>query len=338
MKTTVGRFFEILGTSYLFQEAETAKHKFHWAVTTPIFLTLLLGSMALGVALLKAGYNVQEGVPLEESDIPGPMQLVGLFLPCWFTLGFWVKLVEKRSVATLGFSKPRNLTKFSKGLLQGSGLMTAIVLVNWLVGGYEFQLSEQQLPTTTILTAIAALLVGFFIQSGAEELWLRGWLMPILGARHSKTAAILFPITLFVLMHGWSEGQPVYTVFSLILFTCLVTLLALRDGTISGVIGLHTGWNWSAGQLFGLNITNTSFGTESFLVFQSGDNIYLSGGSGGPEWSVATFIILTLCLVWLVRNIHKSGIYRGPNPGTKGNPRPLAASPAAVTPAPANHS
>lgn len=306
----IKRFFNTLGNSYLFNEASTAKRQFHWSINIIVFIALVLGSMALGAFILKALAGVPKGQSLEDANIPGTLQLVGLFLPGWFALGLWVKLVEGRSILSVGFNRSGNAKRFAIGLFQGIALMSSIILTNWLLGGYELTAADQHFPTTAIATTIGLLLIGFIIQSGAEELWLRGWLMPVIGARYSKSAAIVIPVLIFVALHGMPDERPFYTSFSLLAFTLLVTLIALKQGSLTGVIGLHTGWNWSAGQLFGLNITNSSMGQESLLHFKVTGGVLISGGQGGPEWSLATLFILLLSLAWVVTNIYQNGIYK----------------------------
>ena len=93
----------------------------------------------------------------------------------------------------------------------------------------------------------------------------------------------------------------------------VVTLMALRQGSVAGALGMHAAWNWSSGQLFGLNISNASFGKESIFRFEEVGGVMTSGGSGGPEWSIATLVVLSFYLIWLVRDVHRNGVYRSPD-------------------------
>jgi len=310
MVTALKQFFTTLSNSYLFTEAQSGKRTVHWALVVPVFLVILFGGMALGVWALRVTGIEDPGTTLDNSSTPGWLLLTSLFLPSCLLAALWVRLYEGRPVRSLGFSRPGSGRRFLKGLLIGVGMMSTIVAINWAVGGYEFDISAQPQITLSLVVAIGTLLVAFTIQAGAEELILRGWLMPIIGARYNRVAAILIPGLAFVALHGMPEGRPLYTGLSLILFTLVMTFWALRDGNIAAVAGIHTGWNWSAGQLFGLNISNSAWGKESLLLFTPQGDVAISGGTGGPEWTVATLIVLGACFCWLVRDIHLKGIYR----------------------------
>lgn len=307
---TMKQFFETLSNSYLFDQARSGRRTVHWALIVPALLVILFGGLSAGVLLLRATGLVPDGVPVEDSTAPGWLLLTVLFLPSWILTALWVRFYEKRPALSAGLSRPGGGKRLIGGMVIGIGLMSLVVVINWAAGGYTLDPVQQTTPSGSILLVILLLLAAFTIQGGAEELVLRGWLMPVIGARYNRTAAILLPLILFVLLHGMPEGRPAYSGFGLFLFTAAMTLWALRDGDIARAIGVHAGWNWAAGQLFGLNISNSSWGSESLLkVSQTGGTV-LSGGTGGPEWSLATLFVWGGCCAWLVYTVTRSGVYR----------------------------
>lgn len=304
------QFFSAVNNSYLFDQARTGRRTVHWLLLVPVLPVLMLGGIAAGVLLLRFTGVVPAETAIEDSDAPGALLLLALFIPIWVTVGLWVRLYERRSLLSVGFARPGGVRMFAIGLLQGMALMVLVVVINWLAGGYVLDPDRQAWPTLSVLATVFMLLIAFAVQGGAEELALRGWLMPVIGARYNRVVAILLPVFLFVLLHGAPEGRPMYGGVSLTMFTLAMTLWALRDGSIARAIGVHAGWNWSAGQLFGLNISNSSWGTDSIFYFTQVGGTKLSGGSGGPEWSLATLVVWTACVAVLASSILRHGVYR----------------------------
>jgi|GEM_PF-1620957 len=312
MKKALTHFFGHLGNSYLFTEATSGKRTLHWAIIPLVFFGLAVLGITLG-ALAEVGLgNAGKAAEGGEGTFKGVSVLFTLFGPAILMLALWVYFYEGRAIRSLGFSRRGGTKRFFTGMAIGVSMMSIVVLINWAAGGYALNTAALSLTSPELIAGIAFLLVGFTVQAGAEELYLRGWLMPVIGARYPRVIAILLPAFAFVALHGNPEGRPFYTAFGLLFFTLIVTLWSLRDGSIAAAAGWHAGWNWASGHLFGLNISNTSFGDKSLLDFEPAGSVYTSGGTGGPEWTVAATALLLIALLWLIRDIYKSGVYQRP--------------------------
>ena len=107
-----------------------------------------------------------------------------LFSTLYFQLGtfaftalvifFWVKVVEKRPVRTLGFFKGNIWLNMLKGWGLGTLLLLVSFLGTYLLGGLEFVKVDFSQKT---LLYILSLIPFWFIQGGTEELVTRGWLL-----------------------------------------------------------------------------------------------------------------------------------------------------------------
>jgi hypothetical protein len=67
-------------------------------------------------------------------------------------------------------------------------------------------------------------------------------------------------------------------------------------------IGIHTGWNFAEGSLFGTAVSGSNVGASAIRAKLAGPEL-LAGGRFGPEASIVTVMVLlvaTVILLWLV--------------------------------------
>src|SRR6059058_3491060 len=117
--------------------AEPARGWIPWGPLTPVLGIAMVAASVLGASL-----------PLEHwrlvDDHDNPDGLIGLiaFLPATFTtLGLvvlgWVRLVERRPLATIGLVRKGSATGFARGLLTGVVMIAVLVLAIWGMGGFR---------------------------------------------------------------------------------------------------------------------------------------------------------------------------------------------------------
>jgi hypothetical protein len=73
-------------------------------------------------------------------------------------------------------------------------------------------------------------------------------------------------------------------------------------------IGIHTGWNFAEGSLFGTAVSGNTYGNSLTTAKLIGPDI-LTGGRFGPEASVVAVIVLsvvTTFLLWRIARLRRS--------------------------------
>jgi membrane protease YdiL (CAAX protease family) len=150
----------------------------------------------------------------------------------------------------------------------------------------------------------AGLLLGtllMLVQTAGEEVYVRGWLQPVLGRAFDGLVAVALAAAVFVLLHLIVGARAPLTLFNLFLAGTWFGLLALRTGGLAAPIAAHFGWNWAEGVLLGLD-PNPGVG-----LFGAVFNLDLRGSAvwgGSPEGlnaSLATsFVLVALILPLLV--------------------------------------
>jgi membrane protease YdiL (CAAX protease family) len=151
----------------------------------------------------------------------------------------------------------------------------------------------------------AGLLLGtllLFVQTAGEEVYVRGWLQPVLGRAFGGFVAVALAAAIFVVLHLIVGARSPLTLFNLFLAGAWFGLLALRTGGLAAPIAAHFGWNWAESVLLGLD-PNPGVG-----MFGAVFNLDMRGPAawgGSPEGlnaSVATsFVLVALILPLLVR-------------------------------------
>ena len=152
------------------------------------------------------------------------------FLQSWFR--------DRRPPAALGLSRPR----WAVFAMWWGG---AVVLVAPLLA---IACAEQNvwslLPASLLAAAGAA--PFFFIQSSAEEIMFRGWLLQTISARHGALIGLIASSLLFALLHLDPIETPLGMVVGVLARVPLgmaLGLLALRYSNLWAGFGLHAGWN-----------------------------------------------------------------------------------------------
>ena len=138
--------------------------------------------------------------------------------------------------------------------------------------------------------------VAFLIQGLSEELLCRSYLMVSLSRSLPLWVCVMINALLFSLLHVGNPDVSLLGLFNILLFGIFASLLTLRRGSIWMVAGLHSMWNFSQGNLFGIPVSGRD-GLPSLLTATTTDGIWqtlFGGGSFGLEGGL--FVTVTLIL------------------------------------------
>jgi membrane protease YdiL (CAAX protease family) len=280
----------------LYGPREPAHRRTWTAAAVPlILLFFILGQLVTIFGVLKPmGFHKAD---LETQWLPLVIQLVGFGVTSLLLLA-WVRLFERRSPTVLGLNG-QALRRYVRGLAVGVGFLCCVIALIWLTGGYRVEgHGVWTAPSPLLFLPILALFGGFMIQGATEELLMRGWLMQLVASRHGLVAAIVINAALFALMHGGNidpSKELVLALANLVLFAVMISLYAIKEGSLWGVCAWHTAWNWLLGVGFGLEVSGGRIPVQSLVVDlapNAGAPWWLTGGAFGPEASVATTAVL----------------------------------------------
>ncbi|WP_460800097.1 lysostaphin resistance A-like protein [Microbacterium sp. GXF0217] len=273
------------------QDALSGKRVTRWWLS----YILVLGVFILGIpgivgAVFQQTWKTAAGTPeaqFQEAVTFGA-GLLGLFL--------WVWLFERRSLASLGFRRPGwGILTLILGVLVGIVLNAIPTLFLWGVGAYKVAPAPENAASGfSALPTLLLLVVFVLIQSGTEETLTRGFMLQSSGVALPGWLAVLIPAVVFTLFHGVTTKP--FAFASIFLFALLVTFVVLRQGGLWIAIGIHTGWNYAMGNIFGIPVSGLPPHSASamFLAPSAGAPDWLTGGEFGTEASLPADIVLGL--------------------------------------------
>lgn len=208
----------------------------------------------------------------------------------------WCKLIEKRSLYSMGFSKKRALASYVTGLLVGLVMFSLVYLICASTGAIRFAGINPDVNVSLILL----FLLGFLIQGASEEIFLRGFFM-ISAARNLPIGgAIAVSSIFFSLMHMSNTGFGLMPVINLALFGVLASLYMLRFNNIWGICALHSMWNFAQGNIFGCPVSGLNVGESVFISEIDEIRAMTNGGVFGPEGGIAVTLVLIVSIMLVV--------------------------------------
>lgn len=207
---------------------------------------------------------------------------------------FWVKVIEKNSLSSLGFVKKNWLKYLGWGILLSLLQMGVIALVYQVGGIGTFELNELSLEP---ILFILGLFPFWLLQGGTEEVATRGWLLTRIAARTNLPLAIAISSSLFGILHLGNSGVTVLSVLNIVLDGVLAGLLFIYTDSIWLVVAQHGTWNYVQGNLLGFQVSGTGADASIFSFTMGSGPDWLTGGEFGAEGSIITTLVLLVSVV-----------------------------------------
>ncbi len=229
-----------------------------------------------------------------------------------------VRWIERRQATELTAREgPR---EFGAGAALGLGLFTAVMLILWIARAYQ--------PTGWGgFRGIASGFLFALMAAVLEEILFRGLLFRLLAKIFGTWGALAITSVLFGAAHAFNRGATVWSSFA----------IALEAGMLLGAayavtqrlwmpIGLHVGWNFTEGSLFGMSVSGLS-STKGVVSGTLHGSAFLTGGAFGPEASIVAVVVCCVAAFILMRRIRRLGRVEPPiwvSPAETSEPSVLA--------------
>ena len=234
----------------------------------------------------------------KQSWIPDWWNILDLLSFLYTIIAFflWVRFIEKRPIRTMGFSKGNGLSEFAKGVLVGAIMITTVLVVFFITGDAKFERIQFSLP---FLVSWMLVLIGYILQTAAEEIYIRGWLVPIISYHKNAYLAILIASTMFSYFHLDNNGASWLSTLHLFIFGLFTAVYAMKRGNIWGPCGFHFAWNFIMGNVYGFHVSG--YDSESSLMyFTTSNRTFITGGQFGPEGGIPGLVVFILALLWAI--------------------------------------
>ena len=220
------------------------------------------------------------------------------------TVGIWLILIPlclivKPFRSDLAMLSPRRRGNRPAMLLFGLtlGLLTNLAVAAAAMLSGSFQLEFVRLEPDWLLL----LFLGVLVQSGAEELLCRMFLMSRLRQLFPKTpaVAILGNGLMFTALHLANNGINLPGMISLVATAVELSLVVYCFDSLWAAILAHTAWNFTQSIVLGLPNSGHVFSYSVYGLTDQGAAGFAYDPSFGLEGSAAACIVLVLCCVAL---------------------------------------
>lgn len=196
-----------------------------------------------------------------------------------------------------GGSRGNTRREFGLGVLIGFVMNGVCVLAAWLHGDLDFS-AGRFYPVYLLVTFLCVL-----IQSGSEEMLMRGYMYGALRERYPVWVAVAANSLLFGVLHLLNPGVTVFSVLNIVLIGVALSLVMVLRESLWMAVAIHTMWNYTQSILCGLpNSGIISKGSFLQLEAVSGSLLYdVNFGVEGALPALLTELALCVGLVLAAR-------------------------------------
>lgn len=254
-------------------------------------LVLLFGAV---LSVIGAALGIVDFTGMDPDSLDSPYLLLAPLAA--ITLATWLarRHLDRRSFQSLGLVVDQHaVTDLLLGMLMPAGLFALVFFVEmafgWLqVTGTAFESSS----LAQVLGHLIQGLVVFIIVGYQEELLSRGYQLQNLAPSLGLPLATFISSGVFALMHIFNPGASVVSTLGILAAGFFLALGWLRTGQLWLPIGLHIGWNYFQGTIFGFAVS----GTAGFHLIEHSVQgpVLLTGGSFGPEAGLTGWLAMAL--------------------------------------------
>lgn len=209
---------------------------------------------------------------------------------------------EAFKVCGYPLSRPGKIAvQYLLGLAAGFAMMSGVCLILRLSG--QISMSFAGLREGVIPVFILNLIM-WIPQGASEEILFRGYMMPRIETRYKRAFAVFFSSVLFSVFHSLNAGYTPLASVNLFLIAVLFALIYIKTGNIWMTSAMHTAWNLSQGNIYGLQVSgNEAHAALVSTTYTAGAKDIITGGKFGPEGGLAVTAVTVVCMVIVIISI-----------------------------------
>lgn len=266
-------------------------------IVVGLAVSLLLGLVALMLGVLDITTN---SIKLDQSILSAISAAVEVIV---ITAATWParRFLDRRTFTSLGLHlNRRTIPDLVFGIGLGALLMALIYAFESAMGWLDFEAWAWELePAPQVVIGLLGALVLYLGVGYAEELLSRGYHLQNLRDGLNLPLALLISSAVFGLLHLGNPNADWISTLSIVLAGLFLAYGWARTRELWIPIGLHIGWNFFQGTIFGFPVS----GTEGYhLIRQTVEGpVEITGGAFGPEAGLVSWAVMLVgaALIWL---------------------------------------
>ena len=253
--------------------------------------------------------------------------LLGLFtqIVSIFAILGLCRLIEKRKAWTLGFKKRHMLKEYGIGMLAGFLMMAVAVAAGLITGALKIRFNQEILQPK-VFGIMVLYFFGFLIQGMNEEVLCRGYFLTSLARKKGNVwMGIIVSALVFAALPLGNPGIGVLSFCNLTLFGIFAGVYYIKRGDLWGIGALHSLWNFTQGNVFGVLVSGLRTPGSLFLADPVEKLNILNGGTFGLEGGLIVTVILVVGTLLLLKLPQKDVAAEEIVPAETAVPEPTAA-------------
>ena len=220
------------------------------------------------------------------------------------------RFLDRRSFVSLGLKfNPRAIGDIFIGIAIAGLMMLLIYVLEYIFGWLEFEgFVWQTQPGQRVLYSTLEMVLLFCIVAVDEELLSRGYHLQNLEDGINLPWGVILSSVIFAYMHSKNPNFTIAAGLGLLAAGLFLGLAYVLTRQLWLPIGLHIGWNFFEGTVFGFQVS----GLDTFRIIEQtvrGPQI-ITGGPFGPEAGIILLpgLALGTLLVYLYARTRRSSI------------------------------
>jgi uncharacterized protein len=265
------------------------------------FLRLMVYSVGLIAALVASKLIARPFTPPDGAPHHHEILLISNLASAAVLLvayGLLVRWMERRAASELSLTRGAGLFVFGGAI--GLALMGSVYLVLWGMGLVTFS-------SGTGMAGLGGDLAVYFAAAVLEELIMRAVVFRLVEQIAGTLIAVVFSAVLFGLLHAMNPGATIVSTSAIAIEAGVLLAVAYAlTRNLWFVIGIHLGWNFAEGALFGAKVSGSAATHALIRTSISGPDL-ISGGGFGPEASLVSVGLLAavsavICIIIVRRS------------------------------------
>ncbi|NOY98670.1 MAG: CPBP family intramembrane metalloprotease [Chloroflexi bacterium] len=207
------------------------------------------------------------------------------------------RFLDKRSFVSLGLKPDRQaLRDLLAGIAITFVMMGSIYLAEWSLGWLAFDGFAWETESVPSVTLNLLAMFGIFVLVGwNEELLSRGYHLQTLASGLNLTWGVILSAAVFGLLHLGNPNATWISAAGIFLAGVFLAYGYIRTRQLWLSIGLHIGWNFFEGVVFGFPVSGMDFFRLTRITVR-GPALW-TGGAFGPEAGLVVVPALALGMV-----------------------------------------
>jgi membrane protease YdiL (CAAX protease family) len=220
------------------------------------------------------------------------------------------RLLDRRSFVSLGLRWDRAAIRdVFVGIGIAAVMMALIFVIHWAVGWLTFESFAWQTRRESFVLEHTLLALLIFVLVGwNEELLSRGYHLQTLESGLNRFWGVLLSSAVFAVLHLANPNANWNGAAGILLAGLFLAYGYLRTEQLWLPIGLHIGWNFFEGVVFGFPVSGLN--TFSLIRIDVAGPTIWTGGAFGPEAGLVLLpgLLLGTALIWLYTGSGESGV------------------------------